>query len=94
MNTGDEDEFIKQASDALLDSVGPDVVIHVPAHVPRHGWCTVYKDGAGEHVVPASDTYAHYAFNCACQPMLLDDTFVHNAWDRRDDYAERRRKPS
>lgn len=72
----------------------PSIQLVAPAHVPLYGWVTLHKEGAGEHVVPCGDIYPHYAFNCACQPMLIDQSYIHNAFDDRQSFEARTRKPS
>lgn len=75
-------------------SKAPSVQLVVPAHVPPYGWVTLYKEGGGEHIVPSGDIYPHYAFNCACQPLQIDQTLQHNAFDERDKFENKTRKPS
>lgn len=73
---------------------GPYAQIVIPAHVPGNVWVTVTKEHAGVHVVPTHDTFPHYAFDCACQPMLIDNEFQHNSFDGREQFADKTRKPS
>lgn len=47
-------------------------------------------------VLPFNDVAGHTTGeNCACEPSIDDSgAVVHNAWDQREDYVERGRKPS
>lgn len=72
----------------------PSTQIVVPPHMPGNVWVTVTKDQAGVHIVPTHDSYPHYAFNCACQPVQTAGGLQHNSFDQREYFENKIRKPS
>ena len=72
----------------------PSIQLVVPAHIPLHTWVMLYDARDVPHAVPTGDMYPHYALNCACQPLLLDDIQQHNSFDQREYFENRLRKPS
>lgn len=96
MNRSDDEKaLVDSLIQALYDTVGPeDRPLVPPPSVPAYGWVTLYKPTTGEHTVPAGDTYPHYARDCACQPMVIDDCTIHNAFDERDKFESGLRKRS
>ena len=57
------------------------------------GWDTV---GPVTDIVPRNDVHPHvHGVSCPCRPEVDENMVViHQSFDRREDYEEKRRKPS
>lgn len=62
-------------------------------------WADVYADHGEDfeaHVMPVGDTGSHVAAeDCPCCPQMnYDGVWMHRAYDDREAYEEKRRRPN
>jgi hypothetical protein len=57
----------------------------------EYGWIIKLIDGY-KHIMPTGET--HLADYCFCHPELDDDLIIHNSFDHREEFEDKKRRVS